>query len=168
MPHNEVELVQVIPTTNMIFATGTWSDTASSGITYKGKTTANTTSVVSVLITPPRLDDQFGTKLEEIVFNYRAATQALDAAPTCTLYRVALDTVAGASDDIDATALTITHDGVATVDSNDRKLTVTISDPAYDYSTESRCYYQLDVTLNAGTSTALRVYAAEAKFITQV
>lgn len=157
----------VTPITQMIFTTGTWTNTQSSGAVYAAKTAADNTPVITIPITPPggRRADQFGTKLTKIEIPYRATTADLDAVPGAVLYRSDEDlVVAGATGDVSVATVTTTNDGVVTADANDRLLTVTVTSPAYDYDTEAKCTYNLVLTMNCAAGTVLWIYAAKAYF----
>lgn len=150
-----------IPVETMTFSTGTWATTYSTSVgPYKAKTPANSTTGVYIPLNVPRSQNTHGTKIKSIDLPLRVTGAALDAAPTVTLYRVNYNAVSGATADNDTTAVTITHNGVATVDANDRLLTITVSSPDADLDNETNCSYFAKVTLDGATSTTIWVYPA--------
>lgn len=149
----------------MNFATGTWTYTYASGIEKMRKTATDETATVTIPIHIPRQSDQHGVKLKSIDVMIRVATADLDAVPGCTLYRQDFDlVVAGATGDQAAVAVTTTDNGVVTADAQDRLLTITVTNPALDYGTETTCAYLLELTFNAAASTVVDVYKAFAKY----
>jgi len=164
---NKLKLFKMkIPCKNFVTSGGTFTAVAGTGIPYLSKTAANTTSMIAIPI--PILqghESGQGVKLKSVEIPIRLATANADSAPTVTLYRQNMLAVAGASADITASALTTTLTGATvTADANDRLLTCTVDSPALDYDTEDKAGYVANLRINAGTSTALRVYDAIAYF----
>lgn len=159
----EVTVTRQLPISikKMDFATGTWTFNQSSGVVFMSKSAADETSTITIPIHIPRRNDQYGARLKEIKFPYRATTANLDAVPSVTLYRNEFDlVVAGATGDAAATAVTTTNDGVVTANAKDRLLTITVSSPEWDFSTESLATYTLVLGFNCGATTVLRAYSA--------
>lgn len=147
-----------VPLKAMNFATGTWTYNNSSGIEFQSKGAADETSVITAPIHLPRRTDQTGVRINSIDVYYRNTTADLDAAPSATLHRLNLKAVSGAGTDNDATAITTTNNGVVTAAATDRKMTFTVSSPAFDYSSTQTQDYVFTLTLNAGATSAIRVY----------
>jgi hypothetical protein len=160
MPSSETtQRVQSIPLKTLNFATGTWTYTQSTGATYYLKTATAETSVVTIPIDIPRRADQFGVKLLSIKLPIRVITADLTAAPTIALYRQDYDLVnSTANGDAVFTAITTTNNGVVTADSNDRLLTVAVTAPDWDYSTQTLAHYVLNVSFAAAATSVIRVY----------
>lgn len=161
MSFNTVERTMVVPVTNMQFTTGTWTISSSSGVLQAAKSAADETPKVSIPIALDRRSEQFGSKLKAIRLHYRATTTNLEAAPAVSLVRVNLKALSDASLDTDTTAVSTTHDGVVTANAKDRLLTITVSSPDFDLSSQARAYYNLDVDFNCAAGTVLTIKGAE-------
>lgn len=163
--HTVVEKQLPISVKQMNFATGTWTFNNSSGLVFMSKGAADETSTVTIPVHIPRSTAQFGTKLKSVKVPIRVATADLDAAATADIHRIDMDAVvSGATGDAAAVAITETDNGVVTADANDRLFTVTITSPDWDYSTEATATYVVTLTLNAATTSAIRVYDAYAVY----
>lgn len=147
--------------------TGTWTLTNTSGILYQLKTATDETSVVSIPIAIPVLSGELGHKLKAIKVPMRITTANLDAVLAGTLYRNNdYLAVAAAGVDITTSTITISETGTAvTAAATDRLYTATVTTPDWDYtSTITLAHYQLDISINAGATTVVRVYGAHAVF----
>lgn len=154
-----------IPVTTMKFTTGTWTTSTTSGILSATKTATAETAVVSIPICVPRRDGEIGMKLNSIDVPLRITTADLAGVLAGTLYRVNQNAVNTPGTNITASTLTITETGTSvTANAADRLYTATISIPAYDFTTQDECYYQLDLSINAASTTVVKVYSAVAKF----
>ncbi len=161
----ETLFTRVIPVTTFKFTTGTWTTATSGGILSASKSATDETTTVSIPICLDRRDGEIGVKLTSIEVPLRITTADLDAVIAGTLSRVNLKAVTTAGTNIDATAITITETGTGvTANAADRLYTATISSPAYDFTTQDECYYQLDLSINAAATTVVKVYSATAKF----
>ncbi len=159
---------QPLPLALHMFATGTWTFTANTGIGYWGKSAANETSVLTLPISLPFISGEQGVKLRSIELRHRIATQDLDAVLAGTLYRRNLY-LAAADTDITATTITGTETGAEVgSDAQDQPPYIfTITDPAWVYSsTITLVDYQFSLSINCGTSTAFRLYSAVAVYDT--
>lgn len=149
------------------FATGTWTYAANSGNPYFAKTATDETSTVTIPIMLPFMSNEFGVKLKSIKVPLRITTADLDAVVAGTLTRTNYyKAVAAAGTNMDTTAVTITETGTAvTAAATDRLYTATISSADWVYSsTITVVGYQLNISLNAGASTIIRVYDAIAVY----
>jgi len=151
---------QVSPSAYKI-TTGTWTLTNSSGILFQLKTATAETSVISIPILLERRDGEIGVKLTSVEVPLRITGADLSGVVAGTLYRVNMKAVTTPGTNIDTTTLTITETGTSvTLNAADRLYTATISSPAYDFSTQDECSYQLDLSLPCAASTVVRAYGA--------
>jgi hypothetical protein len=147
--------------------TGTWTLTQSnSGIPKASKSAADETTTISIPIVIPRLSGEFGVRLKKILLPYKATTANFDAVPVTNLYKTNLyKATSGAAANVDATAVSVSNDGVVTASANDRLLTITVSAPDFDYATGvTHVNYNLDVVLDCAAGTVLTVYDAIAVY----
>lgn len=145
------------------FATGTWTYSANSGIPFYSKGAADETAVVTVPIKLPVMRGEVGVQLDKIEIPLRIATADLDAVlagvlTRCNHYKA----VTAAGTNIDTTAVTITETGTAVTNAaTDRLYTATVSSPAFSYDgTVTAVSWELQLTINAGATSAIRVYDA--------
>ncbi len=149
------------------FATGTWTYAANSGNPYFSKGAADETAVVTIPILLPLMRGEVGVQLDKIEVPLRIATADLDAVVAGTLTQANYyKAVAAAGTNMDTTAVTITETGAqVTAAATDRLYTATISSPALTYtSTVTAVGWQLSLSLNAGATSAIRVYDALAYY----
>lgn len=159
------EMTLPISVKQMNFATGTWTYASNSGIPYVAKNAADETSVVTIPIMLPALRGEIGVKLKSIEVPLRITTADLDAVIAGTLYRTnSYLAVAAGGVDITATSIAITEAGTSvTAAATDRLYVATIPTPDWDFtSTRTKQSYQLNLSLNAGAASIIRVYDAAA------
>lgn len=165
MPYQAKAEKVLIPNKIMVFSTGTWTHLTNTGIPYASKAAAAGTSKILIPISLPSKDGQYGIKLTAIKVPIRVATAALVSTPTAELYKREMLAVAGASADIVASTITITSTGLTlTADAQDRLTTHTISSTEWDYSSSYDIDYNLILTMNAATTSAIRIYDAIAYY----
>lgn len=156
---NAVLQQDVVSLKDLNIATGTWTYTNTSGLLYMLKTAADETSVITFMLPFARRSDQFGVKLKSVEIPLRVITADLDAAPTAVIYRNDFDlVVAGATGDAATVTIPTTDNGVVTADSNDRMLTITVTSPDWDFTTEAKCNYTCSLSLNCAATTVVRIY----------
>lgn len=149
----------------MMTSGGTYALRINAGIPYLSKTAADDTTGIYIPIPIPSVDGQHGAKLKSIEVPIRVSGQNLDATPSVNLYRRNMLAVAAAGTNLTASAITGTTTGATlTAAATDRLITFTVTDPALDYDTEDKASYCLRLGVNAGATSALRVYEALAYF----
>lgn len=149
----------------MLFSTGTWTRTTNTGIPVATKTAGAETTKVSIPIDCISQDGQFGVKLTSIKVPIRMATAALVSTPTAVLYKRNNIAVAAGTTNLVASTVTTTATGLTvTTAATDRLITVTVTTPALDWDSTSDEDYNLQLTFNCATTSALKVYDAVAYF----
>lgn len=145
---------------------GTFGFNGNSGIPYLSKTAgADTPALWFPLIAPSAHESGQGLKLKSIEIPIRATTQNFNTTPTFTIYRRNMLALSDASVDNTASTLPCTLTGATvTANAKDRLLTISVTTPALDYDTEDKACYWGKLALDAGTSTALRIYDAIAYY----
>lgn len=151
---------RIVSVTSMTFTTGTWTYSSNTGIPKQTKTATDETSTINIPLNFPSVDGELGSRITKVEIPVRITTANLDAAPGLVLYRRNMLAVAGAGTDLTASTVTTTDDGVVTAAATDRLWTVTVTTPAWDYTTEDKASYNLLATVNAGASTVVIVYDA--------
>lgn len=151
---------------NMFVSTGTWTRVTNAGLPYYSKAAAAETSKVVIPIPATNGAAENGLYLTSIDVPIRVATANLVSVPTATLYRRKTSlAVAAAGVNMVASSITGTSTGAKlTAAATDRLLTFSVTTPAYDYSTDAKCTYNLELKFNAATTSAIRVYDAIAYF----
>lgn len=165
MAYNTIVKQQQLPVKTYDLNTGTWTFTQSSGIYYASKTAAAETTVVSIPIAIPRLDNQYGIRLKSINIPVRVGTADLSSAPTITLYQQNLGVPTNATPaNITATTIPSTNNAVVTNNAADRLWTVTVTTPTLENAAGAvpDQSYLLVLSIPCATTTALRVYDATA------
>jgi len=137
-----------------------WTLVGTGGICHNAKAAADETQTYTIPINIPRTINVQGIKITKIEVPMRVAVANLDAAMAPTLYRINMLAVAAANVDITASTITTTDDTFVAFDANDRLLTVTVTTPIDDLTTQAKCSYSLNLTLNAASTTTIRVYDA--------
>ncbi len=149
------------------FATGTWTYSANSGNPFYSKGAADETATVTIPIKLPLLRGEVGVQLDKIELGIRIATADLDAVLAGTLTQANhYKAVAAAGVNMDTTAVTITETGASVTNAaTDRLYTATVSSPALTYtSTVTAVSWELQLVINAGATSAIRVYDALAYY----
>jgi len=160
--HN-THMSKIIPCTEMMPITGTWTEVAGqvAGTICKHKAAAAETAIVYIPITIPSNSVALqGSKLLSVEIDYEVLVAA------CTSVTAALTKVTRGADGSDAVvaAVTGTQNLTAATDAADvdeHKLTFTVTTPAFIDNDE---YYILTLTCVAAATTQLDILAAVANY----
>lgn len=155
-----------LPVGSMFTSTGTWTRVTNSGLPYYSHGAAAETTKVVIPIPAPSGSAETGLQLTSIDVPVRVATANLVSVPTATLYRRKSSlAVAAAGTNMVASSVTGTVTGAKlTAAATDRLLTFTVTTPAFDYATDSKMTYNLELKFNCATTSAVRVYDAIAYY----
>lgn len=126
MPYQIISKSKTISINEMSFNTGTWTETDTSNILTKVKTTGDDTSIIRVPLDLERNESGLGVKITELEFLYKVGTAALDADATIALVRNPLS--AGPT----SLTVTTTDDFAQTATAGLVKCTVTPTYLAFD------------------------------------
>lgn len=167
MAYNTMVKQQQLPVKTYDLNTGTWTFTQSSGIYYAGKSAAAETTVASIPIAIPRLDNQYGIRLRAINIPVRVGTADLSSAPTITLYQQNLGVPTnGTPANVTATTIATTNNALVTNNAADRLWTVTVTTPALENAAGAvpDQSYLLVLSIPCAAGTVLRIYDATAVY----
>lgn len=169
MAFNKVKDSYLVPLKDINATVGTWALTLASGVLSLDKSAANDTSVLHIPINIPRRADFFGVEITAVKVYMVNTTDDLDAVPTLVLSRQdydAVDATASATSAVSATTIATTAGAGVVVDNDadDRLMAWTVDSPAADYGTEATCDYHAALTLDAGTTSVIKIYGVEIEY----